>query len=235
MKIAIDVAGFSAAESDGFRRAMGTWRSSKEMEKLHKRFVDGCIERNGLTHRTGGGALPPGRGLRQLRLQQEPRRGLRTHRVRERLPEALLPGPVRDRADQRPADGLLPGRGAHQRCEAPRRRVSCRSTSTRAASGRRPSGSACPTSHCRTMRASTTGRRSSTRRPASCPTEQARDRWAAPTAEGYGIRLGLQPGQGHRRGGRGGARRRGRRAAARSRRSRISSRARSWPRRSSSG
>src|SRR4051812_23758138 len=49
MKIAIDVAGFSAAESDGFRRAMGTWRSSKEMEKLHKRFVDGCIERNGLT------------------------------------------------------------------------------------------------------------------------------------------------------------------------------------------
>ncbi|HEY5488417.1 MAG TPA: hypothetical protein VIK00_01145, partial [Candidatus Limnocylindrales bacterium] len=49
MKIAIDVAGFSAAESDGFRRAMGTWRSSREMEKLRQRFVDGCIERNGLT------------------------------------------------------------------------------------------------------------------------------------------------------------------------------------------
>jgi error-prone DNA polymerase len=49
MKIAIDVAGFSAAESDGFRRAMGTWRSSREMEKLHARFVDGCIARNGLS------------------------------------------------------------------------------------------------------------------------------------------------------------------------------------------
>jgi error-prone DNA polymerase len=49
MKIAIDVAGFSAAESDGFRRAMGTWRSSKEMEKLHKRFVDGCVNGPGLT------------------------------------------------------------------------------------------------------------------------------------------------------------------------------------------
>jgi error-prone DNA polymerase len=49
MKIAIDVAGFSAAESDGFRRAMGTWRSSKEMEKLHAKFVDGCISLNGLT------------------------------------------------------------------------------------------------------------------------------------------------------------------------------------------
>src|SRR4029434_9474673 len=41
MKIAIDVAGFTAAESDGFRRAMGTWRSSREMEKLHEKFVDG--------------------------------------------------------------------------------------------------------------------------------------------------------------------------------------------------
>ena len=29
MKIAIDVAGFSAADSDGFRRAMGTWRSQQ--------------------------------------------------------------------------------------------------------------------------------------------------------------------------------------------------------------
>jgi error-prone DNA polymerase len=49
MQIAISVAGFSAAESDGFRRAMGTWRSSREMEKLHQRFVDGCKATNGLT------------------------------------------------------------------------------------------------------------------------------------------------------------------------------------------
>ncbi|HUP82774.1 MAG TPA: PHP domain-containing protein, partial [Candidatus Limnocylindria bacterium] len=49
MKIAIDVAGFTAGESDGFRRAMGTWRSSREMEKLHAKFVDGCMTKNGLT------------------------------------------------------------------------------------------------------------------------------------------------------------------------------------------
>jgi len=49
MKIAIDVAGYSAADSDGFRRAMGTWRSTREMEKLHQRFVIGCQERSGLT------------------------------------------------------------------------------------------------------------------------------------------------------------------------------------------
>ena len=48
MEIAIAVAGFSPAESDGFRRAMGTWRSDREMEKLHDRFVAGCLERSGL-------------------------------------------------------------------------------------------------------------------------------------------------------------------------------------------
>ena len=49
MRIAIEVGGFTAAESDGFRRAMGTWRSSREMEKLHKQFVDGCLRQPGMT------------------------------------------------------------------------------------------------------------------------------------------------------------------------------------------
>jgi error-prone DNA polymerase len=49
MQVAIAVAGFSPGESDGFRRAMGTWRSNLEMEKLHARFVDGCRATNGLT------------------------------------------------------------------------------------------------------------------------------------------------------------------------------------------
>jgi error-prone DNA polymerase len=48
MRIAIEVAGFTPAESDGFRRAMGTWRSSREMEKLHRRFVDGALRQPGM-------------------------------------------------------------------------------------------------------------------------------------------------------------------------------------------
>ena len=48
MQIAIAVGGFSAAESDGFRRAMGTWRSTKEMEKLHAKFVTGCVGDSGM-------------------------------------------------------------------------------------------------------------------------------------------------------------------------------------------
>jgi error-prone DNA polymerase len=48
MRIAIDVAGFTPAGSDAFRRAMGTWRSSREMEKLHVEFVEGAF-RTGLS------------------------------------------------------------------------------------------------------------------------------------------------------------------------------------------
>ena len=48
MRVAIEVAGFSPGDSDGFRRAMGTWRSSAEMEKLHARFVDGCVRVSGM-------------------------------------------------------------------------------------------------------------------------------------------------------------------------------------------
>ena len=49
MRIAIEVAGFSPADSDGFRRAMGTWRSSREMEKLHRQFSEGCMRQPGMT------------------------------------------------------------------------------------------------------------------------------------------------------------------------------------------
>jgi DNA polymerase III alpha subunit len=49
MRIAIEVAGFSPGESDGFRRAMGTWRSNREMEKLHRQFHDGCLRQPGMT------------------------------------------------------------------------------------------------------------------------------------------------------------------------------------------
>ena len=104
---------------------MGTWRSPAEMEKLHGRFVDGCV-RPGDAPRRRRGALPAGRRVRQLRLRQEPRGGVRPDRLRVVVPQALLPGPVPRRAGQRPADGLLPGRGARQRREAPR--------------GRRPAG-----------------------------------------------------------------------------------------------
>ncbi len=48
MQIAVDVAGFSAADADELRRAMGAKRSTEKMERLRGRFFDGMAE-NGIT------------------------------------------------------------------------------------------------------------------------------------------------------------------------------------------
>ncbi|OQO91157.1 error-prone DNA polymerase [Saccharomonospora piscinae] len=47
MQIALDVAGFTAAEADSLRHAMGSKRSSRKMERLRQRFRDGAA-RNGV-------------------------------------------------------------------------------------------------------------------------------------------------------------------------------------------
>jgi error-prone DNA polymerase len=46
MQIAMDVGGFSAAESDLLRQAMGSKRSSERMEQLHARFLEGAAARD---------------------------------------------------------------------------------------------------------------------------------------------------------------------------------------------
>lgn len=45
MQIAIDVAGFTPAEADQLRRAMGSKRSVEKMEALHSRLITGMLER----------------------------------------------------------------------------------------------------------------------------------------------------------------------------------------------
>jgi error-prone DNA polymerase len=48
MQVAVDVAGFSAADADELRRAMGSKRSEQKMERLRKRFFAGMAA-NGIT------------------------------------------------------------------------------------------------------------------------------------------------------------------------------------------
>ncbi|MBV9514345.1 MAG: error-prone DNA polymerase, partial [Mycobacteriaceae bacterium] len=49
MQLAVDCAGFSAAEADQLRRAMGSKRSAERMHRLKDRFYDGMRERHGIT------------------------------------------------------------------------------------------------------------------------------------------------------------------------------------------
>ena len=48
MQLATDVAGFSPAEADQLRRAMGSKRSTEKMEQLRQRFYDGARHRHGI-------------------------------------------------------------------------------------------------------------------------------------------------------------------------------------------
>ena len=48
MQVAVDAAGFSGAEADSLRRAMGAKRSVERMEALRTRFLDGLRETNGI-------------------------------------------------------------------------------------------------------------------------------------------------------------------------------------------
>src|SRR5699024_8636599 len=49
MQLAVDVAGFSAAEADRLRRAMGSKRSPEKMERLRGRFYEGMRRLHGIT------------------------------------------------------------------------------------------------------------------------------------------------------------------------------------------
>lgn len=49
MQLAVDCAGFSAAEADQLRRAMGSKRSTERMRLLRDRFYDGMRQRHGIT------------------------------------------------------------------------------------------------------------------------------------------------------------------------------------------
>ena len=52
MQLAVDCAGFSAAEADQLRRAMGSKRSTAKMRKLRDRFYAGMAQRHGITGET---------------------------------------------------------------------------------------------------------------------------------------------------------------------------------------
>jgi error-prone DNA polymerase len=49
MQLAVDCAGFSAAEADQLRRAMGSKRSTEKMHRLRARFYEGMRTRHGIT------------------------------------------------------------------------------------------------------------------------------------------------------------------------------------------
>ena len=118
MQIAQALSGYSLGEADMLRRAMGK-KIKSEMDAQRARFVNGAVER-GLDQGQGRRDLRPARQIRRLRLQQEPRRGLRADRLLDRLVQGQSPGRVPRRLDdarqgQHRQARRIPRRGAAAR------------------------------------------------------------------------------------------------------------------------
>ena len=92
MQIAQVMAGYSLGEADLLRRAMGK-KIRSEMEKQRAGFVGRCGQER-RAEGAGRNHLRTAREIRRLRLQQEPRRGLRAGVVSHRLHEGALPGRI---------------------------------------------------------------------------------------------------------------------------------------------
>ena len=121
MRVAIEVAGFTP----GRLRRVPAGDGDVALEPRDGEAPSPVRRRRDAAAGDGGGdrrgAVPPGRRVRELRVRQVACGGVRPDGLRIGLPQALLSRPVPRRARQRPADGLLPGRGPRQRREAPRR------------------------------------------------------------------------------------------------------------------
>ena len=121
MRIAIEVVGLLAGRIGRLPPGDGDVAlEPRDGEAPRSSSSTAALRQPGMTEEDRRGAVPAGRGVRVVRVRQEPRGGVREDRVRVLVPQAVLPGAVPGRAHQRPADGLLPRRGAGQRLEAPR-------------------------------------------------------------------------------------------------------------------
>jgi error-prone DNA polymerase len=189
MKIAIDVAGFSAADSDGFRRAMGTWRSSREMEKLHARFVDGCMTRSGLTAEQAEelfrqAAAFASFGFNKSHAAAFARTAYESAFLKLFYPAQFVAGLINAQPmGFYPVEVLINDVKRHGVCVLPVDVNRSRFRTTTEWVG--PPGTPLPAE-------AGIERRPSVVRSSGCVVagRQERDRWAAPTSRGYGIRLG---------------------------------------------
>ena len=195
MRVAQKIAGYSLAEADNLRKAMG--KKVREIDRQGARQVRRRLRRHRLRRGPRHAAVRHHRAVRRLRVQQEPRLRLRARRLPDRLPQGAPPGRVlRLPADERQGDAgeggrlhrRVPGDGhpgaqpGHQplghrlRRDRPgggaRRASRCRSAArARSRSGCRPCATSAPASSPSCSRSATPTARSpaSTTSPSGCP------------------------------------------------------------------
>ncbi len=129
MQIAIDVAGFSAADADELRQAMGSKRSRERMNRLKGRFYDGMAKRR-ITGDVADQIWDKLEAFANFGFPESALGVVRLPRLHLGLAQVPLPGRVLRAAAERAADGVLGAAHARRRRTAPRRQACAASTST---------------------------------------------------------------------------------------------------------
>ncbi len=120
MQIAMDAAKFTAAEADGLRRAMATFRRNGTIGTYQQRMVDGMTQR-GYTKDFAERCFKQIEGFGDYGFPRKPRRQFRPARLCLGMDQGPLPGRLRRRAAELAADGLLRPGTDRPRCRTPRR------------------------------------------------------------------------------------------------------------------
>ena len=121
LRLAMELGGFSAAEADELRRAIGFTRSQERLDRMKAQARRSRSGANGVERAGGGVPDQVARLVRALRVPRVARDQLRADRVLERLAQGAPAGRVLRLAPQLPADGVLlageprPGRPAPRR------------------------------------------------------------------------------------------------------------------------
>ena len=121
MQIAIVAAGFTPSEADRLRRAMATFKRVGTIHRFRGKFIDGMVA-NGYAAEFAERCFQQIEGFGTYGFPGIPRRELRAAGLRLVLAQVPLPGGVRLRAAQQPADGLLRAGADRARRARPRRR-----------------------------------------------------------------------------------------------------------------
>ena len=199
MQMAIDVAGFTPAEADELRQAMGSKRSAARMERLREPALrrDG---RAGDHRRDRRRAVREDEGVRQLRVPRVALGVVRLPRVRLVVDQVPRAGGVLRGAAQRPADGVLDARTRW--CQDARRHgVVVRTPDVNASTGRRRRSSRASESVAASPSGSGSGRCAGSAKELAEEIEAGRALHVArgPRAAGAGAEPGPARGDGHGR------------------------------------
>ncbi len=120
LRLAMELGGFTAAEADELRRAIGFTRSQERLDRMKERLTV-AFRKNGVSEPAVEYLIQVARLVRALRVSRVARDQLRADRVLERLAEGAPARRVLRFAPQLPADGVLfageprPGRPAPRR------------------------------------------------------------------------------------------------------------------------